>query len=149
MYRSQLLLVSLTFLTPVYGENHSCPASFDDAIKQTFRAIKERDLDRYMGTLPPASKIAMILPNGSRWNGRDEVRAGHREWFADPTWTFNARVVQKTQTEHFGMAIFDVSVDRPDNPGSPFLLSMGFAPGPSGCWHLFHDQNTLKPQVVE
>jgi hypothetical protein len=98
-----------------------------------------------MSTIAPRDEQMMILPDGSSWNSTDDIREGHKEWFKDTTWNFNKTLVRKDARDHWGLAVYRVSVDRPDKPGAPFLLSMLFAPEENGCWYLQHDQNTLLP----
>jgi len=85
----------------------------------------------------------MILPNGSYFESLDEISDWHKEWFTDTSWSFNKSLIRKDERPTWGLVVYKVSVDRVDKPGSPFLLSMIFAPEENDCWYLQHDQNTL------
>lgn len=121
-----------------------CPASFDAAVEQQLTALDHRDLAAYMGAIPLREQQLMILPDGNTWATREEIERGHEQWFKDETWVFKRELVSKDVRDNWGVVIYRSAVDRPNAPGSPFLLSMMFAPE-GGCWYLQHDQNTLLP----
>jgi hypothetical protein len=121
----------------------TCPKSFDAAVRQTFTSLDNRDLASYMNTISADQDQLMILPDGSTWSTREEIEQGHQEWFKDATWLFKRELIRKDVQQTWGVAVYSVSVDRPESPGKPFLLSMLFAPDVDGCWYLRHDQNTL------
>lgn len=144
MIRAALsLLLSILLIGTAHAQQ--CATSFPSVLQQHLAAIKDRDLESYMMTVAPEESQLMILPDGSSWNSRAEIRAGHAAWFADQSWQFNTSLVRQELTEHWGLVVYRVTVDRPAKPGSPFLLSMLFAPEKNGCWYLQHDQNTLLP----
>lgn len=124
----------------------NCPTTFDATLDRQLRALDERDLDTYMSTLPMHQDQLVILPDGNTWSSRDEIEQGHKEWFEDETWVFNREVIRKDVRDTWGLVVYRVSVDRPDFPGKPFLLSMMYATEQDGCWYLQHDQNTLLPE---
>lgn len=122
---------------------HACAESFSTVLERHVNAIKQRDLQTYMSTISPTESQLVILPDGSTWNSRNEVEEGHKQWFADKTWEFNIAEVQRKERADWGLVVYRASVDRPQQAGKPFLLSMMFASAPDGCWYLEHDQNTL------
>lgn len=124
----------------------ACSKTFDDAIYQQLTALDERDLEAYMSTVPAHQDQLVILPDGNIWTTRNEIEQGHQEWFKDTSWVFNRELIRKDVRKSWGLAVYRVSVDRPDSPGKPFLLSMMYAPEDDGCWYLQHDQNTLLPK---
>ena len=124
----------------------TCPKTFDAAVSQQLTALDNRDLEAYMGAIPPREEQLMILPNGDTWTARSEIESGHEEWFKDKTWVFERKLQRKDVRDNWGVVVYRAVVNRPDSPGSPFLLSMMFAPEDNGCWYLQHDQNTLLPQ---
>ncbi len=123
----------------------SCQESFESVLEQHLNAIQNRDLKSYMDTISMVDGMLMVLPDGSMWTSRTAIEAGHREWFADDTWKFNTQLMRKDVTDGYGLAVYQVTVDRPEKSGKPFLLAMLFAPDGQGCWRLVHDQNTLLP----
>ena len=140
-------LLSLALLYAAGDEKPAltCARSFDEVLDRHVTAIKQRDLPAYMSTIEPRDERLMILPDGSMWQSPAEIEAGHKQWFADPTWQFNNTLMRKVARLSLGLVVYEVRVDRPDKPGSPFLLSMLFAPESDGCWYLLHDQNTPLP----
>lgn len=119
-----------------------CINSFAAVHEIHVTAILERDLDAYRATLGNYDGKMMILPDGNVWDTTAEVVEGHVQWFADSSWTFDHRLVHTLASDSFGLAVHEVRVNRPEQPGEPFLLSMLFAPDTTGCWTLIHDQNT-------
>ena len=123
--------------------NAACIKSFDEVVEQQLTALDNRDLEVYMSTIPSRDEQLVILPDGSTWETREGIEKGHAEWFKDKSWVFTRQQLSKHVSEHWGIVVYKVSVDRPESPGSPFILSMMFAPEGDGCWYLQHDQNTL------
>ena len=123
----------------------NCPKTFSAAVDQQLRALDERDLETYMSTVPADQDQLVILPDGNTWSTRDQIEQGHEEWFKDTSWVFKRELIRKDTRDTWALFVYRVSVDRPDSPGKPFLLSMLFAPEENGCWYLQHDQNTLLP----
>lgn len=120
-----------------------CATTFDSVVERHTGAVENRDLETYIATIAPRNDQMMILPDGSYFKSLDEIRDWHKEWFTDNSWAFNKTIVRKDVRSNWGVVVYKVTVDRPDKPGSPFLLSMLFAPEENGCWYLQHDQNTL------
>lgn len=121
----------------------ACETTFEAILQRHTNAIDSRDLEVYLSTIAPRNEQLMILPDGSKWISIEEIRDGHKQWFKDTTWAFNKSLIRKDVRPTWGIAVYQASVDRPDKPGMPFLLSMMFAPEEDGCWYLQHDQNTL------
>jgi ketosteroid isomerase-like protein len=140
-----ILLCLITLLLSLPASATTCATSFYSALVQQLDALDNRDLEAYMGVIPARTDQLMILPDGSTWTSREEIKRNHKEWFEDKSWIFNKELVRKDVREHWGLAVYRVTVDRPDKPGTPFLLSMVFAPEQDGCWYLQHDQNTALP----
>lgn len=142
--RILLLSLILTFTgTSISSADEVCATSFDDAVEQHLTALDNRDLNSYLGTLPERQKQLVILPDGTTWSTLEEITLAHQQWFLDETWVFNRKLRHRSLTANWGIAVYEVSVDRPDSPGEPFLLSLMFSPEEDGCWYLQHDQNTL------
>ncbi len=125
----------------------SCQLSFETALDQLMAALYDRNLKQYMSILPDHEDQLVILPDGNTWATRTEIEKGHEQWFKDKTWELNRELIRKDVRDMWGLVVYRVSVDRPNSPGKPFLLSLMFAPEQDGCWYLQHDQNTLLPQA--
>lgn len=145
--KAHLSIFLLFFSTVQLSEaQETCAKSLDESIQTQLTALDKRDLAAYMQIIPAREDQLVILPDGSTWATRSEIEQGHKEWFKDETWVFNRELVRKDPREHWGVVVYHVTVDRPDAPGKPFLLSMMFAPEADGCWYLQHDQNTVLVQ---
>ena len=139
------VLLILAFVPRSSVASDVCSRTFTDVVDRHVAAVKGRELTTYMHTLAPRDDHLMILPNGARLRSRSAIESMHKEWFADPTWAFNTKEIRRDVRDDWGLVVYEVSVDRPNKPGNPFLLSMLFAPESDGCWYLQHDQNTLLP----
>lgn len=141
-------LASFLFIlsTQIVSASESCPQSLEAAVDQQFNALDSRDLAAYMDVLPARKEQLMILPDGSRWTSRKEIEEGHREWFEDKTWLFKRKLLRKDVRDNWGVVTYQVSIERPNNPGRPFILSMILSSEENGCWYLQYDQNTLLPE---
>ncbi len=138
------LLLAIT-LHPPAAKASECATSFAEVMSRHLNAIQQRDLVAYMSTIAPDDDLLMILPDGSSWDTRQAIEQGHQQWFSDTSWVFDAELVKQNVQSQFALTVYRVSVNRPERPGQPFLLSMLFAPAEDGCWYLRHDQNTLLP----
>lgn len=147
MKANATIFVLAVLTVHVSQATETCPKSFDSAVNQQLTALDNRDLAAYMGAIPPREKQFMILPDGTTWETRNEIRRGHEEWFKDEAWVFKRELQRKDVRDNWGVVVYRARVDRPDAPGKPFLLSMMFAPEADGCWYLQHDQNTLLSQA--
>jgi len=144
MKKLLLLLCGLSFTTTSIAADE-CSTTFNSVLERHTGALDARNLDTFIATIAPRDEQMMILPDGSYWQSIDAIRDGHKAWFDDKTWVFNKTLVRKDKRSTWGLVVYKVTVDRPQKPGNPFLLSMLFAPEDNGCWYLQHDQNTLLP----
>jgi len=143
------MLPYLILMIGLANQAQTCWTDFDSVRAAHVAAIANRDLDSYMATIAPREAQMMVLPDGTRWESRQAIREGHREWFSDLSWRFDTAELRRDVREHWGLIVYEVRVNRPDKVGEPFLLSMLFAPEVDGCWYLQHDQNTLLPSTVD
>jgi hypothetical protein len=146
MKDSLIVFFFLVFSVQLAQANQVCPKSFDAAVSQQLTALDNRDLEAYMGAIPPRDDQLMILPDGNTWAARSEIARGHEEWFKDKSWVFKRELLRKDVRDTWGVVVYRAVVERPEQPGNPFLLSMMLAPEANGCWYLQHDQNTLLPR---
>ncbi|WP_067476111.1 YybH family protein [Actinomadura hibisca] len=115
------------------------------AIGRHLAAIGNRDLAAYSVTLH--DEVTVILPNGGRLSGRDEVADFHREFFADKEWAQDVTELSFRVSGGTAVAVYEADY-RGSADGQPirkrFLLTLVFVAGDSG-WVLLHDQCTPLP----
>jgi uncharacterized protein (TIGR02246 family) len=118
--------------------------SFDETLRAHLRAVEGRDLEGFVRTV--ADDAVVILPNGKVVAGRDAIEAFHRDWFADPDWSFEAAVERTVETPGMALAVTRVHYRDVDPGGAPYErtyhLGLVFVLR-DGAWLLVHDQNTF------
>ena len=119
---------------------------FAEAVQRHLDAVGGRDLDGYLATVH--DDVSLILPGGRLVEGREAVAAFHREWFADPDWSWVLSGVRSAAAGDTGVAVVAVEYHDLDGSGQAYtvryLLSLTFARR-DGVWLLLHDQNTPTP----
>ena len=114
---------------------------FTTAVERHLRAVTERNLDDYLATVH--DDVSVVLLNGRTIEGRRAVGDFHRDWFADPDWSW--RLTPLTSSAGTGEALFAVEYHDLDQHGTPYelryLLALTFTRR-DGTWLLLHDENT-------
>jgi hypothetical protein len=117
--------------------------SFDAALRAHFAAIKSRDLEAFIATVTDEDEMTLIFPNGDILTTREAVIDLHRDWFADPRWTWEPEVVATTVGVDLAYALVrytyaDEAAPRQNWLSLVFRLEVG-------VWRLVRDQNTPAP----
>ncbi|WP_244945072.1 YybH family protein [Couchioplanes caeruleus] len=130
----------------ISGRDHRM--QFAEAVEHHLATIAARDLEAFLATVH--DDVAIIAPNGRMLAGREEVAAFHRDWFADPDWTWTLEPLRRVETGDTGLATYAVTYDDLDAGGRPYamsyVLTLVFA-RVGGTWLLVHDQNTLSSRA--
>jgi uncharacterized protein (TIGR02246 family) len=119
---------------------------FTEAVERHLAAVGQRDLDGFLATVH--DDVSVVLANGRLVEGRTAVAEFHREWFADPDWSWQLSPVRRSTAGDTAVALYQVAYHDLDQHGQPYelhyLLSLAFT-RQAGTWLLLHDQNTLTP----
>ncbi|GIM95395.1 YybH family protein [Paractinoplanes toevensis] len=119
---------------------------FDAAVERHLAAVGGRDLDGYLATVH--DDVSLVLLGGRIVVGKAAVGEFHREWFADPDWSWRLTPLHRATTGGTGAVLFAVDYHDLDQTGAPYtmryLLGLTFARLDAG-WLLLHDQNTPAP----
>ena len=122
-------------------------SDFKTALQEHLNSIKNRDIDAFEKFFSPHYSAMVILPNGVKIEGNEEIIDFHKQWFEDDDWQMETRVVDCFEMENMGYVLLDVDYEDMDEDGKPYqmsyYLSMLFAKTNCG-WVLLRDQNTLK-----
>lgn len=117
---------------------------FGEAVEHHLATIAARDLEAFLATVH--DDVSLIAPDGRLLAGRDEVAAFHRDWFADPDWSWHPEPLRRVQAGDTGVDVRSVTYHDLDAEGRAYavsyVLSLVFA-RVDGTWLLLHDQNTL------
>jgi uncharacterized protein (TIGR02246 family) len=120
--------------------------TFGAAVERHLAAVSGRDLDGYLATVH--DDVSLVSLDGRLVEGRGAVGELHRDWFADPDWSWRLTPLRAGTAGDTGVALFAVGYDDVDRSGTPYttqyLLGLTFARH-HGAWLLVHDQNTPMP----
>ena len=128
-------------LTSCTGGAHMEP-DFDAALKQHFAAIANRDIEAFTSHLTRGKTLYTIVQNGYAFTTPSENIEMHKQWFQDPNWTWNAKVVHKVVGKDVAMALIKYEY-RPNPEATPFSTWLTYVfQLEEGQWRIIHDQNT-------
>lgn len=118
----------------------------EETLAEHLSAIADRDLTRYAATLH--DQVTLILPNGTRHEGRDSVIDFHRDFFADTDWTQDFHRLRLVTTPTTMAVTHRADYSDVDQAGEPvrmaFLVALVFVQD-GARWLLLHDQCTPLP----
>ncbi|WP_327088244.1 nuclear transport factor 2 family protein [Nonomuraea sp. NBC_01738] len=109
-----------------------------NALKTHLDAVSGRDLAAYSATIH--DDVLVVLPNGSRLEGRAAVEDFHREWFADLDWTQEMTPVWTKETDGTLVAAYEADYRDGDYHARNLVTLVFTRVGED--WLLIHDQNT-------
>ena len=120
------------------------PQSAREAVNAYLCAMSNRDLaatDRFL-----TNETIVIMPNGARISGRDDIYAMHEDWFSDMDWSMDLNVQSIDADDQCCHALIEVFYHDVDENSEPyelhyylFLLMKRVV----DRWILVHDQNTI------
>jgi hypothetical protein len=115
-------------------------SSFEHALERHIGAITNRDIDEFAATV--AKDVCLVGTDGNLIAGAAAAIAAHRDWFADPTWRFDASDrVTVAAGDGAGWALIRVRYETTDS-SHRFVLFLLFTRQPEGDWRLVYDQGT-------
>ncbi|MCL2349848.1 MAG: nuclear transport factor 2 family protein [Defluviitaleaceae bacterium] len=122
-------------------------SDFESALNLHLKAISDRDFESFKNFLCPEHNCIVILPNGHKIEGYNEVLDFHKDWFADSDWSIECKILDAFSISDAGYALLDVVYQDIDADNMPYklayYLSMIFTKA-GGKWILLRDQNTLR-----
>lgn len=105
-------------------------------------AVTNKDLATLKSTMSPEGKMQLILPGTEILNSVDSFMDYHREWFQDPYWTFETKILNTEIGEKIGIAITEIIYREPDRNGLPYFNRMVVSYGLEkidGKWYIIKD----------
>tara|TARA_R110002073_G_scaffold57778_4_gene146683 strand:+ start:89657 stop:90028 length:372 start_codon:yes stop_codon:yes gene_type:complete len=87
-------------------------------------AVTNRDLETLRSTMSPNGNMQLILPSTEIINKVDGFMKYHEDWFSDPSWTFETKILNTEIGEFMGMAIVEIVYREPDRDGGPYFNRM-------------------------
>lgn len=120
--------------------------TFDETLEQHLNAIRTKDFAAFAETVPQQGELSLILLNGKLLDNAEDFIELNRDWFTDPDWSAQIKLVRKVAGEDLGFALVEVDYHDVDRQGQPvhhtYFLSLIFRRHEDGRWLLTHDQNT-------
>jgi len=115
---------------------------FDEALRQHFAAISNRDIEKFKSHLTLGDTLYTIVQTGDAWTSPAETIAVHEQWFRDPGWIWEAEVVHKIVGEDMAMALvrYNYRTRADAEPVSTWLVYVFELQ--ENEWRIVHDQNT-------
>ena len=115
---------------------------FDAALEQHFATIANHDIEAFKSHLTRGDTRYTIAQNGHAFTTPAETIAIHEQWFKDPNWIWEGKLVHKVVGEDLAMALVRYQYrPRPDAPPLDTWLTYVFQLQ-DGAWRIVHDQNT-------
>lgn len=116
--------------------------TFKETLKLHLQSVENRDLETLVSTMPAkGGETVLILPNGSMNTSRDHFVEGHRDWFADKSWTQTFEILNTIETAEMAVATVRYVYKEGDKNPLNALLGLVFQKI-DDKWVLVHDQNT-------
>ena len=106
---------------------HTKP-DFERAVQDHIDAIRNRDIEAFKAHMTKDPTMYTIVQNGHAFTTPAEIIAVHEEWFKDPNWIWEGKLVHTVVGEDVAMALitYDYRPKPDDQPVSTWL-------GRSGC----------------
>ena len=115
---------------------------FDKALQCHLDTIANRDLDAFKKHLTQSDTLYTIVQNGHAFTTPAETIALHEEWFKDPNWIWEGRVIHKVVGEDMAMVLikYEYRAKAKDKPFSTWLTYVFQLE--DNEWRIIHDHNT-------
>lgn len=113
--------------------------SFRATLDRHLKALADRDLPALADTVAPET-LVLVTAEGRLVRDTREFLALHRDWFASPGWTLEARPEEIYEGVDMGVAVLRL-VYREPGVRSESLLTLVFR-NLGGKWLMVQDQNT-------
>lgn len=98
--------------------------TFEATIRKDLDAVINRDLTALKSTMSPEGNMQLILPGMEIIDKVEGFMEYHKEWFADPNWTFETKVLNTEIGDTMGMAITEIVYREPERVGGPYFNRM-------------------------
>lgn len=97
---------------------------FVSVMQKHLDAVTNRDLVALKETMAPNAQMQLILPKTEIIDGVAGFMEYHKEWFADPDWTFETKILNTEIGQDVGMAITEIVYREPNRKPDPYFNRM-------------------------
>lgn len=152
-----LLLATILLLTACgqpqplpEAENTTSSASeniedFMATMEKHLAAIGNKNLDSLATTMSPEGDMQLILGGIETIVSVDSFLKFHEDWFAEPNWSFNTKILNVEVGDRVGMAIVEAMYREPERDGQPYFNRMTVSyvlRKIKGKWYVIKDHAT-------
>lgn len=116
---------------------------FARVMKKHLAAVSNKNLDSLKATMAPNGQMQLILPASEIIDGVDGFMDYHKEWFAQPNWTFETKILNSEVGRKIGMAVVEIIYREPEREGKPYFNKMIVSYDLkkfNGVWYVIKDQ---------
>lgn len=93
-------------------------------MQQHLDAVSNKDLNSLEQTMSPDDQMQLILPQTEIINGVDGFMKFHENWFAQPGWTFETKILNSEIGEQLAMMVVEIFYREADRDGKPYFNQM-------------------------
>jgi len=97
---------------------------FTQVMQKHLDAVTNRDLNSLKETMSPNGEMQLILPGSEIIDGVSGFMDYHKEWFTEPDWTFETKILNTEIGENLGMAITQIVYREPLRKPEPYFNRM-------------------------
>jgi hypothetical protein len=97
---------------------------FIETMTAHLNAVTNRDLATLKSTLSPNGEMQLILPDSEIIYTVQGFMDYHVNWFSEPSWTFDTKILNTEIGDTMGMAIVEIMYKEPDRGGNPYFNRM-------------------------
>jgi hypothetical protein len=97
---------------------------FVQVMQKHLDAVSNRDLVALKETMDPNGQMQLILPGSEIIDGVGGFMDYHKEWFAEPDWTFETKILKTEIGTELGMAITEIVYREPLRKPEPYFNRM-------------------------
>lgn len=123
-----IYLMFVAFVLMACGHQQTVkPASSEQALQvmqKHLDAVTDKNLLALSQTLPPDGQMQLILPQAEIIEGVDGFLKFHEDWFAQPGWTFQTKILNSEVGEQLAMMVVEIIYREAERNGKPYFNRM-------------------------
>ncbi|MCB1581543.1 MAG: nuclear transport factor 2 family protein [Marinicella sp.] len=99
-------------------------ASALKVMQKHLAAVSNKDLSILQQTLSPDGQMQLILPQTEIISGVEGFMQFHKDWFAQPGWTFETKILNSEVGENLAMMVVEIIYREAERDGKPYFNRM-------------------------
>ena len=126
-------------------DNKAHKEAFTSTLQRHLDAVTSKDLEALKNTLSPEGKLHFMLIKRETTHTVSSFVKFHEEWFKDPNWSFETKILTTDVGPEYGIAITEIVYREPERDGKPYFNRMAVSYGLQfidGKWYVIKDHAT-------